>query len=793
MKKKLFLISSIFFFSIFIIVINIKAQTPFVGQFTTQNTAPQIPRDIMVQQLAVSSLDGTTGKLIDFDHWDYIDTFQTNPADIAGMNTHMVYNSTPKPIIMWNASIDLENDVVESLLCIGTDETAVSTITTASLQATIDAVCDIVGGTTTGNQFKKGTSPGPWFGILPSGAARNAKETQFQFVGTYVTGVLGEQNFYYGKGGTTPNKFGVKIYGHERTTGDLVSPGYYSEIDLVNSKPYHPYNFTTLDIVQGNLLNENFNFTHHVQPKIGWNLTGQTEVGTLGPPHPGLSNTPPDFDPDNGTWADHYPADVVTFYINISGPTGTGTIRDYLDPTVAKIDNSLIYAGTWENVLDWPTQAQLGIDGYAMRNYTYIIDAHDYVTTNIANDTNNFSISDFIPEVKAVDLANDISVGPNPPVGDVLHRLCDTRVGGAFPGCTIVPTQKDLVQNMNFTIVVFDKDNDCDLPQTGLLPQTAAPKNFSAVLNFCNYTTPPGAPASCSSTTASFMFKSNRVVTNNSGAPRFYSSTCNFTLTTTPLSGLAQPTLNLKGTPPFFVRVADPSVYGTPAFFLWANVTSHSGLMRANLLEFQWRYAGLSSVQLQTRTFTILDTITNKLKLGGQSSVTLGSWNLGTAADDEYNISNYGNLVTDLRWSSTNPTCVSGSCLGPPDVWVLGTINTNLNIDDDNNLGGIDPSQEPTPVFKTGGLTSVSLTGTPQNFNPTNGLRRCIGTNTPNPLLNPLCVDALTVPAATDPSILPTFWPIRPPVGLRPGTYESTITYAVDVATRWSVQPQTLT
>ncbi len=784
MNKKIFLISQIIFISILVIIfsINVYAQSTVTGRFTTQNTRPGIPADMMIQQHALNcsiSLPQSSTSLctglndVDFDHYNYQDV----PTDfITGMNTHMVYNSSTLPLLnggtqlWWNASIDPEANAVETLLCIGTDEAAISSgsFTPDTAPATIATTCDIV------NKFVRGN------GIPVTSGSSNPRASKYQFAA-----LASENKFYYGLGGATPNRFGIKMYGHELGTADdfISLSGYFATVDLLNSNPNRPFNFTTLDLVVGNLNNQNLNYTHYRTPIIHWNMTNS---------NPGVfpENPVPDLDPDNGKSADRYPKDIVTFYIKVNKTSSPDTV--YIDPLLSnsRVDDAMVYNKTpWSPLTDLAWPISVGVDGYAMTNYSYSIEARDYVSANTLNLTGWFTLYDFVPDILAVDLSDTDDISNINPGFDTLHHLCDTRIPGPIVGpCRLNPVKNNYVQSMNFTIVTFDKDADCYENLDVLSQGDAVPKNFSSILNFCNYTSV--APASCTSSSASFMFKTNRIFVNSSNTQ------CNYTLSTT-LSGLASPpgNINLKGTPPFFVRVADPAFTGVGSeFFLWANVTSHSGLLRNSLPEFKWEYSGLVSADLETRTYVLVGGPT-VVQLGGQGSIILDSWNIGTSLDDEYNLSNYGNMVLDVVWDSTDPTCTTpGTCF--TDFWdldntfVAGDSGNNLDIDDDNRVSA--PSIEPPISSITGREAAVGLRNFPAfprvQFRPTTGsvpgLWRCVGIKASPPT----CIN----PHQTGAAVFSTFWPIRPPSGgsLRPGTYESQITYAL---TALVSQPLSLT
>jgi hypothetical protein len=120
----------------------------------------------------------------------------------------------------------------------------------------------------------------------------------------------------------------------------------------------------------------------------------------------------------------------------------------------------------------------------------------------------------------------------------------------------------------------------------------------------------------------------------------------------------------------------------------------------------------------------------------GSGTATLGQWNSGT---DEYTITNLGNLNLSLTWNASDME--SGI-----DTWQLN--GTDFAIDDDNDYSDY-----------INNLAMVYLNATTKSFQPSSGLLRCDSDS---------CVN--------ENSTLDTYYHIAPPLGLKAGTYNTTIT-----------------
>jgi len=126
--------------------------------------------------------------------------------------------------------------------------------------------------------------------------------------------------------------------------------------------------------------------------------------------------------------------------------------------------------------------------------------------------------------------------------------------------------------------------------------------------------------------------------------------------------------------------------------------------------------------------------ISSVINLGGEAP-TLGQWNSGT---DKYTLTNWGNLNLSISWNASDMR--SGE-----DSWTLN--GTDFMIDDDNNYAD-----------DTSNLPFVYLTNAPKLFEPLSGLLVCSSDS-----------------CANENSTLNTYYHIAPPLGLKAGTYNTTI------------------
>lgn len=172
---------------------------------------------------------------------------------------------------------------------------------------------------------------------------------------------------------------------------------------------------------------------------------------------------------------------------------------------------------------------------------------------------------------------------------------------------------------------------------------------------------------------------------------------------------------------------------GTPEFYVapgtykyYANVTSQAGARTSDAeREDDWTYGTLKAINYpESITF-------------GDGTISLGEWNDGTSLAT---VTNWGNDILNLTWAVSNPT--SGT-----DTWNL--TGTDMMIDDDNSQS-----------TESGPINPVYLDGTPRMFQPTAGLQRCT---------------SYACDSGSN-ETLATYYHINPPLGLKQGIYNSTIT-----------------
>ncbi|MBS3113426.1 hypothetical protein J4418_05070 [Candidatus Woesearchaeota archaeon] len=184
------------------------------------------------------------------------------------------------------------------------------------------------------------------------------------------------------------------------------------------------------------------------------------------------------------------------------------------------------------------------------------------------------------------------------------------------------------------------------------------------------------------------------------------------------------------------------AVNSTPPFFIPAgnykfnvNAPGGYGSSRGNDNEANgtWSYGTLSSVNY-----------TSSIILGG-GTVYLGIWNFGT---NEYIMKNVGNNVLDIRWNTTYLGLADANFNWTPD-------GTDYLIDDDNSQSA-EGSSLISPVY---------LTENDSYFNHSTGLEICTAFDCNNSAVN---------------ETMPTYFHIKPPLGLLPGVYSGTLTYNVE-------------
>ena len=107
-------------------------------------------------------------------------------------------------------------------------------------------------------------------------------------------------------------------------------------------------------------------------------------------------------------------------------------------------------------------------------------------------------------------------------------------------------------------------------------------------------------------------------------------------------------------------------------------------------------------------------------------------------------MTNYGNILFNLTWNSTNPTA-------GPSTWALN--GSDMQIDDDAN-------QSTEPQIDT--LSPVYINAAENYFTWGTGIEICQTATCDSPIKN---------------ETLPTHWHIYPPLGLAAGIYTNTILY----------------
>jgi len=171
--------------------------------------------------------------------------------------------------------------------------------------------------------------------------------------------------------------------------------------------------------------------------------------------------------------------------------------------------------------------------------------------------------------------------------------------------------------------------------------------------------------------------------------------------------------------------------YPNPNYKLFVNISGQGGARTSDPENIStWTYATLKAIEYPD------------LVEFGDGDIQLNLWNPGTNLSIMTNI---GNDNLDLNWTVTDPT-------NGIDTWNLN--GSDLQIDDDNVYLG-----EPL-----GYIAPVYLNLTPSEFQPGTGLEVCSEKTCSDTVLN---------------ETLDTYYHIIPPLGLSPGTYNSTITITI--------------
>ncbi len=266
---------------------------------------------------------------------------------------------------------------------------------------------------------------------------------------------------------------------------------------------------------------------------------------------------------------------------------------------------------------------------------------------------------------------------------------------GAYSSCTTSECALNPVSGGNSTIAVklniSDSDNDCG--------STSIDPIFHLCIN----------DSLCNNTMSDFSWTVDSVEDNG--------DSCVYTFVTNKTA---------NDTTPEFWQLPSTS------YLFYVEITSQALLERPldDERNQSWTYNALQSIDYP-------ETV-----LLGDGILDLGTWNNGTALAT---LTNYGNLILNFTWDSTNPD--SGS-----DIWNLN--NTDLRLDDDVQY-----------VEDAGlgiGLDYMYLNGTANYFFPSaTGLELCISDACGNDALN---------------ETLSTYYHAYPPEGLLAGQYNSTIT-----------------
>lgn len=268
--------------------------------------------------------------------------------------------------------------------------------------------------------------------------------------------------------------------------------------------------------------------------------------------------------------------------------------------------------------------------------------------------------------------------------------------------CSLTPLRNSTVINMQARVSAYDAGG-CSFG------------THNATLYLC--TLEHNGIDKCNPTIANFTFVLDSLTVDG--------PVCNFTFTTP---------RGPQGTPPFY--------WASRNYTLYVNLSENGNETQeiGSNSTHRWFYQRLISIALLNST----KDETTSLKLG-DDIIELDQFNPGTK---EYNISNWGNVIVNLTFNSTNPTNVAD----PTKFWNLITDPNGFIIDDEAFADYPD-------IY----VPSVNITYVQQIFGFEGGLRRCstIGCNNQ---VN---------------ETLSTHFHIRPPLGLAGGTYNSLIIIVV--------------
>ncbi|HLC73560.1 MAG TPA: hypothetical protein VJH20_02905 [Candidatus Nanoarchaeia archaeon] len=586
------------------------------------------------------------GQPNDYDYFDFNDDGRGPRI----MDTHYVGGRPPEggPELNWSEGFDPESNPVITQICLTTVESA------RNIAIPGVTICNVLDNFS----FAKAYASPPI----------RIKVSQFTFNQT------GENMTYFGR-----------MLSND--SSGLVSGFYDFNITIVNTRPRTPYNFTTPDLP--------FPSAPEAHLKRPW-IEFMPDYNAL--------------DLDNGTSADHWPGDNVTFLVTVQNISGT---RIYLNSTTQLDNSSHIDSSRWLIDLDYGILA--GID-IVNATYNFTIVANDTANLNSSRYNGQFNLTDFIPDVQSVSMGDNISLISN----------C------LLSGCTLIPIRHSNVTSLNVTVIARDKDADCVNP---------GPTDFRAYFHLC-YNVPGG---NCNELRLQHNFSYNLDKVSFI-APDL----CKFNFTAYPGPNMIGPE---GGTPSFF----ELGTNTTNIYRFYVNVTSQSNVKipLGNDLEASgiWNYASLldsgyinpSPNPPQGPFFE-----TTNVTVGG-SSIIPGSFSSGTKL---YILYNFGNVIFDSAWNTTRFVRAGGAvgCTGPA-VWTPSIDMTEpLLIDDD------DSATDPETL---GNLTAVIVPGetvVTNYYNFTTGIHRCDAYNCDNPNLN---------------ETIATYWHIKPVIGLCPGEYSA--------------------
>lgn len=285
-------------------------------------------------------------------------------------------------------------------------------------------------------------------------------------------------------------------------------------------------------------------------------------------------------------------------------------------------------------------------------------------------------------------------------------------------GCAIMPQRGSNATNIIINVTIYDEDDNF------------ITNDPDAFVHFCLEQYSPTQPT-CNEDNADYVWRLQDMRKSPALGDYYY------TLSTGILT-------EEDNTPEFYIA---PGLYS-----MHVNVTEDGEELETDPeRDDKWEYISLIDVAYRDE-----DNIEVSSVRVGSTTIELGTWNSG---DKNYTLVNYGNVVSDLLWESSDFTCTSPSCSGA-DIWEL--TGYDFEIDDDTSHLG-EPI-EPGP----GELDAIYVNQTQRRFVYETGLDTCS---------NDYCADNNLN------ETLETYWHINPPADLTPGIYESQIDFTVSAPT----------